>query len=647
MSDQRAIKQEAMLTARNVGGIDETAVSLEPGVNVLSGRNATNRTSFLQALIGALGGDDVSIKGDADDGEVELELGDEVYRRQLTRQHEGVSTSGEPYLDDPELAELFAFLLESNEARQAVSTGKDLRELIMRPVDTKEIKDEISTLESKKSDIDDEIEAIEERKRELPELEAELTRLEDEIDETRAELTDKEAEINAADADVQAKRAEQEELENKLENLRDARNDLEDVRYDIDTERKSVQSLNEDRSTLRTELDAMPETTPDTLESLESQIDSLRERRRRLDSDINSLQNTVQFNEEMLEGERTDFQDAIASDDDTAVTDQLLPNDEVVCWTCGSEVERSEIEQTLGHLRDLQKEKLSEKRDLSNELDELKADKDSLEEQKRRRQEYQSQLSDIEAEIDQREARIEDLQERREGLEEIIQSLESDVEDLESEQFEEILDLHREANSLEYELGRLENDREDIEEQIADIEDDVERISELESERERIVGDLEDLRTKVESLEKEAVEAFNEHMSEVLSVLDYDNLDRVWIERVQREVREGRRKAIKTFFELHVVRSTPSGTTYEDTVDHLSESEREVTGLVFALAGYLVHDVHEVVPFMLLDSLEAIDSERIAELVEYFSEFADFLVVALLPEDAQSLDRSHHRVESI
>jgi len=29
----------------------------------------------------------------------------------------------------------------------------------------------------------------------------------------------------------------------------------------------------------------------------------------------------------------------------------------------------------------------------------------------------------------------------------------------------------------------------------------------------------------------------------------------------------------------------------------LSESEREVTGLVFALAGYLVHDVHETVPF--------------------------------------------------
>jgi hypothetical protein len=43
-------------------------------------------------------------------------------------------------------------------------------------------------------------------------------------------------------------------------------------------------------------------------------------------------------------------------------------------------------------------------------------------------------------------------------------------------------------------------------------------------------------------------------------------------------------------FDLHVIRSTGEGTTYEDSISHLSESEREVTGLVFALAGYLVHD---------------------------------------------------------
>ena len=86
---------------------------------------------------------------------------------------------------------------------------------------------------------------------------------------------------------------------------------------------------------------------------------------------------------------------------------------------------------------------------------------------------------------------------------------------------------------------------------------------------------------------------------------------------------------------------------YEDAVEHLSESEREVTGLVFALAGYLTHEVHERVPFVLLDSLEAIDSERIARLVEHFADYAPSVVVALLPEDAVALPEQYSRIESI
>lgn len=41
------------------------------------------------------------------------------------------------------------------------------------------------------------------------------------------------------------------------------------------------------------------------------------------------------------------------------------------------------------------------------------------------------------------------------------------------------------------------------------------------------------------------------------------------------------------------------------------------TGLVFALADYFAHDLHENVPFVLLDSLGAIDADRIAAIVEY------------------------------
>lgn len=130
-------------------------------------------------------------------------------------------------------------------------------------------------------------------------------------------------------------------------------------------------------------------------------------------------------------------------------------------------------------------------------------------------------------------------------------------------------------------------------------------------------------------------------------MLGYDNLDRIWIDRTRREVREGRRKVERSSFDLKIVRSTDDGAAYEDTIGHLSESEREVTGLVFALAGYLVHDVYETVPFMLLDSLEAIDAERIAKVVEYFESYVPYLVVALLDEDAQAVDVEHEVVSDI
>ncbi len=130
-------------------------------------------------------------------------------------------------------------------------------------------------------------------------------------------------------------------------------------------------------------------------------------------------------------------------------------------------------------------------------------------------------------------------------------------------------------------------------------------------------------------------------METVLDLLDYGNLTRIWLEYRHPEASD------EATFDLHVTRQTDDGTTYEDSVAHLSESEREVTGLVLALAGYLVHDVHEEMPFILLDSLEAIDSERIAQLVEYLEQYASYIVVALLPEDASALHGEYQRIVGI
>jgi DNA repair exonuclease SbcCD ATPase subunit len=250
-------------------------------------------------------------------------------------------------------------------------------------------------------------------------------------------------------------------------------------------------------------------------------------------------------------------------------------------------------------------------------------------------------------ELERRRDRIEELTTERDQLEASIDELEETVETLRDDSQSELLDLHREANEIEFELGQLQSDFEDVTTEIETIEGELENRDELEARREGISDKIADLRTRIDRIEQEAVEQFNDHMESVLEILGYENLERIWIERKQETVSRGRQTVEESVFDLHVVRSTADGTTYEDTVDHLSESERAVTGLIFALAGYLTHNVYEECPFLLLDSIEAIDSDRIARLVEYVADYADYVVVALLEEDAQALGDSYERITEI
>jgi len=640
------VKSVVELNVQNIGGIDETSVVFEPGVTILAGRNATNRTSLLQAVMAAVGSDNVSVKADAEEAHVEMTLDDESYTRTLKRRNGTVATSGAPYLEDSTVVDLFAFLLESNEARRAVVTDGDLREIIMRPVDTDEIQVKIDRLVEERRQIDTELEELDNLKDRLPSLEKERTRIESQIDEKKAELEDVEAEIEAADADIEQSREEQEELEEKIEELREKRSDLEDIRYELETEQDSLESLQAEKREIEADYEELSETPAGDLEELESRIERLRSQKRELESEVNELQSVIGFNQKRLEEGAEEFMEAVEGDSE-AVTDELLPDETITCWTCGSEVKADQIEVTIEKLQELSQETVGEINDIEADLEEAKEKRRELQAQQRERERLERRQRELEDNLEQTEARIETLSERREELREEIEAVEAEVEDFENDTYEEILDLHKEANQLEYDLGTLESDLERVEENIATIEERLDEESELEAQREELNTEVEESRTKIERIEREAIEEFNGHMETILEVLEYNNLARIWLERTETEVREGRRKRTKGVFELHIVRQTESGTTYEDRVENLSESEREVTGLIFALAGHLAHEVHETVPFMLLDSLEAIDSERIATLVEYLEEYSAYLVVALLPEDANVLNEEYRRIEEI
>ena len=76
------------------------------------------------ALMAALGSEHTSLKGDADEGHVELTIDGETYERQLHRTGAGVSTEGEPYLDGDDVEPgMLAAALDSSALQLGVLIG--------------------------------------------------------------------------------------------------------------------------------------------------------------------------------------------------------------------------------------------------------------------------------------------------------------------------------------------------------------------------------------------------------------------------------------------------------------------------------------------------------------------------------------------
>ncbi|QLH77767.1 AAA family ATPase [Halosimplex rubrum] len=655
----------ASLSVRNVGGIEATAVDLGPGVTVLAGRNATNRSSFLRAIRAVLGGEARPLRRGADSGRVELTVDGETYTRRFERAGDGVAATGDPYLADPGPAETYAVLLEDNDVRRAVRAGDDLANVVMRPVDTDAIEAEIERLTAEKRRVDDDLADLEGVGDERANLSAERRRLEGEIEGLESDLADLEAEIEAADASLDDGIERDERLEERLDELRDARTDLESVIEDLDAERDTIAAVERERDEIESDLTAVSPVDEAELDALADDIATLRERKRRLDGDVSALQGIVRFNESQLEegllgelGEiRRDGADlagddgfagdgaagSASSDGEGHVTDRLSGTERVTCWTCGSTVDRAAIEGTLDRLRDLRERTLGRRRDLTARIDRLAARRERLERRRERRADLRAERDRVESELARREERIGDLERRRRELNERVQNLEATVEDLRTEDYADLLDLHRRANERQVELEQRRSDLAAVESELDALDERLDDRDRLETRREELQSDLVECRTRLDRTAAEAVATFNEHADALVDALDYDNVARVRLTRTTGTDRSG---ADVGRFDLRVVREGDEG-AFEDSPANLSESEREVVGLVLALAGYLVHDVHERCPFLLLDSLEAIDAERIADLVDYFADYATYLVVALLEADATAVGTAHDRVTEI
>ncbi|GAA0657508.1 archaea-specific SMC-related protein [Salarchaeum japonicum] len=597
------------LTVRNVGGIDELETTFGDGVTLLSGPNASNKTSLLHALTFALGSDDVPLRSGTSRAEVTLSNGDRSVTRTAERAGTGLSVSGESWLGDADNADdlvSFATFLEFNDLRAAVRNGDSFEETLKAPLEVSSLEAERAAKIAEKQSLEDDRDDLEGAADDLADVEASLSEarervasLEDDLDDLLARTTADEDDELAALRDRRTDlAAERDEQRRRVENTEDAierlENRLETVEADLADARSTADE--HDAAELRAEK-----------ERLERRV---AERENRLDV----LQSVLTANREMLNG---DFTGALGQD-------AGLTGDEYACWACGQNAPESAFEGTLDDLVDLverDRERLEDHRPRIEAVSEdLAAAEDAA-----------ARVRDLEA--DRREV-VESLRERRSSLatqRERLEELEGDLDDLDERiaareheraaeadgvvaEIEETRAALRDARST---VGRLEDRRRRLESAVAEYEELEKRIAELSS-------DITALTDRIENAEAELRESFNEAMDDLVSVLEFERVQRVWLDGD---------------FELVIAREV-EGAVQQESVRHLAESERELIGLVLCLAGCLTYDVPEAVPVVAVDSMGAFDVVRAQRLVEYVGDRVDHLLVAMHPDRASALEFS-------
>jgi len=582
------------LSLTNIAGIRHGEARIESGINAVRASNWQGKSSFLAGIKTALGTTTPLTEGQSS-GEVVLRTEDDENTIQLKQIDGTVSRSGRPYLDneyDRVCADLFAFLDEDNEIRQAVRAGGNLEDLLTRPLDFENIDEQIADLRREREQVERELERADQAVGRLPGLQQRVTSLEDDLEELRAER-DELGDDAAGDSDAR-------------EELSGLRADRDRVTTKIDRLETTAERVRETLAEKRDELESL--TVPSETD-LEGDLERLRFELRDIERDKELLQSVYEANKRILDEGRIELLTEVSHD---------MLSDSVTCWLCGSDTGREEIEAQLATLDDRIGD-LRSKADAARErVEALESKRDEITQARRRKAELTDRIGELKSRLAETE---ECLEMARDGRDDV----ESRIEDLEEA-----------ADVTENRITNLESESKYTEAELADAREELEEAETLAAQRdgledgyESLTDDITDLRTRKDEIKQRTRDAFSAALADLLEEFD-----------------TGFETARLTgTFDLVVAREGR-----EAQLDALSEGERELLGIVAALAGHEAFDVGERVPVMLLDGLGGLASDNLRILVEYLAGRTKYLVLTAYPEyegfDGHELSPSDWQVVS-
>ncbi|RZV08526.1 condensin subunit Smc [Natrinema hispanicum] len=453
-------------------------------------------------------------------------------------------------------------------------------------------------------------------------LREELRGVEERLDDARDRKSDAADEVRSIETELEGldekrDRIETEiaDLEGDLEDLREERESVDErmneIADEIEAKTATVEDLEAEIDALETELadSKIPELT-DQIDALEAEIDEREDRIQDLDSELNELSLEKEYAEDAIE----DLHDDI----EAAQNRKAEHQDRIEEYEAKIDAERDELA-----------EKRAAVEELEDELTELKAERSDLKEEladaKTKRDQQQDRVNAV-------ESKLEDARERASDLEWEIDALESEVGDYDPENVPDHDTVLEMIDLLSADMEAMEP----VNMLAIDEYDEVrEDLDELEDGKATLVEEAEGIRDRIEQYETQKKQTFMDaydaiavHFTEIFEKLS-EGTGTLHLENEDDP------------FDGGLTMKAQPGDKPIQRLDAMSGGEKSLTALAFIFAIQR----HNPAPFYALDEvdafLDAVNAERIGEMVDELSEKAQFVVVS---HRSAMLDRSERAI---
>lgn len=625
------------VVVENIGGLKHIEADITPGLNVIEQPNASGKTSFLRAfsLLLTPSGNykdlEYILRSMSTEGFISVtDNNDNQIKKTISRNKNTITVAGDE-LVTPEMSMLvkrFAVGGHDNEILSAIRLGQNLKSLIGTDNNIIEgLKAEIrykeSNLLSLTEDLNQDANAphqkiVSEKKRdallkELSQLEEKYTALKKQHDSIAMASVGKE---NVSKEQLNIKSAELQQVESKINDskkmIKNKTDLIEKLSKEIQSLRKSIEQLGEVDNR---EIDKVKK----EIQNIDYKIQTIISQQSTLDMTIQATKNVVR---ELEENPQTN-----------TILDSLSDDSHVSCPVCGQEAGIKIIKK---HIDELMEKRAKTQTTISK----LESDKAGLSKKQdvliKKKSEITTLISSIkskEATINNENGNIALIKQAIEKSEESKENLNAEIKELSKSINDKVANITIEIAKITETIGQKKTAIDNLNNEIKTHDAIIRGIDNKKLSVAEMKKDVENTKSELHKIELRIQEQFNQTIPEVYRILGFgSNISRISLEQN---------------YDLVVSRKTDKESVYRDmdSIKTLSKSELEVIGLAVMISGYIVNNLKEYFPYILLDELTFLDNKRLKSLMDYMENIAVSIILTKLPPEVETIGK--RRIEIV